>query len=70
MKITRRRTDLTPGTIIERDSGFEIIVEPYDDFHGWYLTHDMDVTDDGDLVEITTHENRTTPADLIGDYLL
>lgn len=69
MKITRRRTDLTPGTIIARDGGFEIIIEPYDSYHDWYLTHDMEVTDD-DLVEITTHENRTTPADLIGDYIL
>lgn len=69
MKINRRRTDLEVGTIISLDYGFEIIVEAYDGSRDWYITHGMDVTDDGDLVENTTRKNRTTPSDLIGGHI-
>lgn len=50
-KITTRLFNLTPGTVIYRQSGEIVLTSGYDSFHGWYEYADGYVT----------------PADLIGD---
>lgn len=50
-KITTRLFNLTPGTVICRQSGEIVLTSGYDSFHGWYEYADGYVT----------------PADLIGD---
>lgn len=70
MKITRRRYDLTPETVLIRNTGLEVITAPYDPHHDWYLTQDLTETDNGDLAVVPGSENRVTPADLIGASIL
>lgn len=70
MKITRRRYDLTPETVLIRNTGLEVITSPYDPHHDWYLTQDLTETDNGDLAVVPGSENRVAPTDLIGASIL
>jgi hypothetical protein len=64
MKITTRRTDLQVGTMLSDTNGIIKLTSDYDDFHGWYEYINLDIDDDGNLVEGS--QGYATPTDLIG----
>lgn len=65
MRITKQLRDLTPGTVIYRQTGDIVLTSEYDPFHGWYFCNNIEYTDDGDAYEVDG--GYVTPADLLGD---
>lgn len=65
MKITRRLYNLTKGTYLEDTAGIIVLTSDYDECHGWYEYHDVEIDEDGGLVELETG-GYVAPSDLIG----
>lgn len=65
MKITNKNYNLKPGTYLEDTVGIIAIVSEYDTNYKRYEYHDVEINDDGDLVELSTG-GYVTPVDLIG----
>ena len=65
MKITKKLYNLTKGTYLEDTAGIIVLVSDYDEHHSWYEYHDVEVNEDGDLVELETG-GYVAPSDLIG----
>lgn len=70
MIISRRTVfSLKKGTVLERNCGIIILTSDYDAFHNGYDYHDMDINDDGDIVELDTGGTLTV-FDIIGSVVV
>lgn len=70
MIISRRKScNLKKGTVLERNCGIIILTSDYDAFYNGYDYHDMDINDDGDIVELDTG-GTVTVFDIIGSKVV
>lgn len=64
--MTKRLYDLTPGTIVCRNTGIIVLTSEYNSYHNWYTYNDIEFDDDHeDGIEVD-NGGRVTPSDLIG----
>lgn len=61
--------NLEAGTTIADTSGVIILASGYDSYHDRYEYHDIEVTDDGDMIELQTG-GYVSPSDLIGSEIV